>query len=85
MAKKQLSELSMSELQNKFKQMKNVQFVVLALVILYGAFMIYQMFSGSFDLKVPQISVPVAIVFLSIALNKRQKEVQAEIDKRQSA
>ncbi len=75
----------MSELQNRFKQMKSVQIVILALAIIYAVFMFYQMFSGSFDVQVPQVSVPVAIVFLAIAMKKQQKDIQAEIDKRQSS
>ena len=85
MANKKLSDHSMSELQNKIKQLKNVQFVILVLAIIYAAFMFYQMFSGTFDVQVPQIVVPVVIVFAASALGKQKKDMEAEIKNRQSA
>lgn len=75
----------MEELQNRAKQYKTVSYIILALAIIYAVFTFYQMFSGTFEMKTPQIALPVFIIFLGIAVSRNQKGVKEEIQNRQNA
>lgn len=81
MKKEELEKLSNEELERKIKSGTSVLYVSLTLLIIYGVYMFYQMFEGSWETG-PQIAIP--FLFLAVMLPNwvNIKNMKEELEKR---
>ncbi len=83
MKKEQLEKLSNEELDKKIKSGTSVFYVALALLVLYGAYMFYKMFEGTWEMG-PQIAIPLFIFAAMLPNWLNIKNMKEELQKRKN-
>ncbi len=82
MAKQKLEDLSDEALHGKQKLLKNLSYGLLAIMVIYGVYMFYNMFSGSWNSRSPLISIPLFLISIVLLINVGTKNINAELEKR---
>ena len=82
MGKQKLEDLSDEALQGKKKVLNNLSSGLLAILVIYGMYMFYNMFSGSWNSKSPLISIPLFLMSIVLLMNVGKKNIDAELEKR---
>lgn len=82
MAKQKLEDLSNEVLDDKKKQLNNLSYVLLTILIIYGIYMFYQMFNGTWESRSPLIIVPLVLASIVLLINGGKKNINAELEKR---
>lgn len=81
MKKEDLEKLSNEELKKKIKSGTSVFYVALALLILYGGYMFYKMFEGTWEMG-SQIAIPLFIFAAMLPNWLNIKNMKEELQKR---
>ena len=82
MAKQKLEDLSDEALHGKKKLLNNLSYGLLAILVIYGIYMFYNMFNGSWNSKSPLISIPLLLMSIVLLINVGTKNINAELEKR---
>lgn len=83
MKKEQFEKLSNEELEKKIKSGTSVFYVALTLLVLYGAYMFYKMFEGTWEMG-PQIAIPLFIFAAMLPNWINIKNMKEELQKRKN-
>lgn len=83
MKKELLEKLSNEELEKKIKSGTSVLYVTLILLVIYGVYMFYQMFEGTWEPGV-QIAIPFLIFAAMLPNWVNVKNMKEELQKRNS-
>lgn len=81
MKKEQHEKLSNEELEKKIKSGTSVFYVALSLLVIYGVYMFYKMFEGTWEMG-PQIAIPLFIFAALLPNWLNIKNMKEELQKR---
>ncbi len=82
MSNKKLEGLTLEELVQRKKVSKMLSYIVLGLILIYGAYMFIKMSQGTWESRNPIIVFPIFLAIVAFAISRGSKSIQHEIDKR---